>query len=117
MKLYFKIVMFIVIIIFLFIVLFVVGFIIILERGKVKFEKDIKGRNVIQIVYINKDIEGRIVDNILFVVRKYFKGCGYVIEEKKLVLKEYVGMLKQDFKNMFVGWEIDVFSFKYVVIS
>lgn len=77
---------------------FAVGFTITLERGKVKSEKDIKGRNVTQIAYINKDIEGRIADNTLFVVRKYFKGCGHVIEEKKLVPKEYVGCQNRTLK-------------------
>lgn len=117
MKLYFKTATLTAIVVFLFIVSFAVGFTITLERWKVKSEKDIKGKNVTQIAYINKDIESRIADNTLFVVRKYFKGCGHVIEEKKIVPKEYVGMSKQDFKNMFAGWEIDAFSSKYVVIS
>lgn len=117
MKLYFRTAVLTAIIIFLFLISFVVGFTITIEKNKIKSKQQLKGKNITEIAYIKDSFPQRINEDTILVVRKYFKGCGHIIEEKSNISKEFVNMTKEDFKSLFSGWEIDAFNSKYVVIS
>lgn len=117
MKLYFRTAVLTAIIIFLFLISFVAGFTITIEKSKVKTKQQLRGKNVTEIAYIKNDVPYRINEDTILVVRKYFKGCGHIIEEKSNIPKEFINMTKEDFKSLFNGWEINAFNSKYVVIS
>ncbi|WAM31073.1 hypothetical protein [Caldicellulosiruptor naganoensis] len=117
MKLYFKTAILTAIIIFLFLVSFAVGFTITIEKSKIKSKQQLKGKNITEIAYIKDSYPQRIDENTILIVRKYFKACGHIVEEKSNIPQEYFGMVKEDFRRLFSAWEIDAFNSKYVVIS
>lgn len=117
MKTYFKSVILTAIVLFLFIISFVIGFMLTLDKAKIKTKEQLRGKNITEIAYINNDFSQRINKDTIFVVRKYFRGCGHIIEQKSNIDKDFVGLNKQEFKKLFSGWEIEAFNSKYVVIS
>jgi len=117
MKTYIKSVILTAIILFLFIMSYIIGFNLTIDKYSTKTKKQLKGKNITEIAYLENNITTKTDENTIFVVRKYFRGCGHIVEEKSNLGKEYIGMTEDDFKRIFPGWQIEAFNTRYVVIS